>query len=201
MLRTIDSPYGTCSTASALRSGLMVKCPVCGGPGAVTADEETFSFCCELCHHVMRKPRAAFRRKVEGLCQGCGRYYRAHILEEDQNGSPVRRVACPYCGHAMDGRVQKVPSGWYTVWGTIQNGREPFFGLELWFLSSYRGRPVWALNRGHLTYLIGYLSAGIRERPLVGHLGRTQADQLPTYMKTAKNRSGILKCLERMQER
>ena len=43
-------------------------------------------------------------------------------------------------------------------------GREPYFGLELWFLTSFQGKPVWALNREHLAYLIGYLSADLREK-------------------------------------
>ncbi len=200
MIRAADSPPGTYSTAAALRTGLMVKCPACGGPGAVTADEERFYFRCERCRKVMEKPRAVSRRKVEGLCEGCGRFYRVHLPEET-GGFPVLRAACPYCGHEMPGRVQKVPGGWYTVWGDIRNGREPWFGLELWFLSSYRGKQVWALDRAHLAWLIGYLGAGLRERPAVGYLGRMESDHLPAFMKTAKDRAGILKCLKRMQEK
>ena len=199
MTRTKDSPW-TYSTATALQTGLMVKCPRCGGPGAVTADPKAFHFQCERCHHVLEKPRAACRRKVENLCPACGRYYRVHLPEE-AGGFPVLRVACPYCGHELPGRVQRVPGGWYSSYGDVQRGREPWFGLELWFLSSFRGKPVWALNREHLAWLVGYLSAGLRERPAVGYLGRMQSDQLPTFMKTAKNRAGILKCLKRMQEK
>ena len=109
--------------------------------------------------------------------------------------------SCPYCGHQTPGRVQQVARGWYTDYGEVRRGREPWFGLELWFLSSFRGRPVWALNREHLAWLINYLGAGLRERPAVGYLGRMRSDQLPAFMKTAKNRAGILKCLQRMQEK
>lgn len=199
MTRTKDSPW-TYSTATALQTGLMVKCPACGGPGAVTASPQAFRFRCERCHHVLKKSRAACRRKVENLCPACGRYYRVHLPEE-AGGFSVLRVACPYCGHELPGRVQRVPGGWYSSYGDVRRGREPWFGLELWFLSSFRGKPVWALNREHLAWLVGYLSAGLRERPAVGCLGRMQSDQLPTFMKTAKNRAGILKCLKRMQEK
>lgn len=198
MTRMTDSPWADYATASALQEGLMVKCPRCGGPGVITAGEDAFSFQCEVCHQGMKKPRAGFRRKVENLCESCGRYYRVHLPEET-GGFPVLRVACPCCGHEMPGRVQKTPEGFLSVWGDIRAGREPFFGLELWFLSSFRGKLVWALNRGHLTCLIDYLSAGLRQRP-PGYTGRVQSDRLPTYMKTAKNRAGILKCLKRMQE-
>lgn len=199
MTRAMDSPRAY-STAEALRTGLMVKCPRCGGPGAVTADETAFYFRCEGCRHGLNKPRAAFRRKVENLCPACGRYYRVHLPEETGNFS-VFRVACPYCGHEAPGRVQQVLWGRYTDYGDIQDGREPWFGLELWFLSSFRGRPVWALNREHLAWLISFLSAGLRERPPVGYLGRMRSDYLPAYMKTAKNRAGIVRCLRRMQEK
>ena len=71
--------------------------------------------------------------------------------------------------------------------------------LELWFLTSFQGKPVWALNREHLAYLISYLSADLREKPM-GRAKKTQADHLPTFMKTAKNRERIVKLLKKMQE-
>ncbi len=52
-------------------------------------------------------------------------------------------------------------------------------GLELWFLTSFQGKPVWALNREHLAYLIDYLSADLREKPLGRAKKKTQADHLP----------------------
>ena len=61
------------------------------------------------------------------------------------------------------------------------------------------GKPVWALNREHLAYLIGYLSADLREKPS-GRQKKTQADHLPTFMKTAKNRERIVKLLKKLQE-
>ena len=72
--------------------------------------------------------------------------------------------------------------------------------LELWFLTSFQGKPVWALNREHLAYLIDYLSADLREKP-PGRAKMTQADHLPTFMKTAKNRERIVKLLRQMQEK
>ena len=51
----------------------------------------------------------------------------------------------------------------------IQGGKDPWFGLELWFLASFQGKPVWALNRGHLAYLIDDLSADLREKTWAAH--------------------------------
>ena len=50
-----------------------------------------------------------------------------------------------------------------------------------------------------IAYLIGYLSADLREKPM-GRAKMTQADHLPTFMKTAKNRERIVKLLKKMQE-
>lgn len=196
-VRYIDRPCGSFALHRALRQGIWVKCPTCGGPGQVTADETAFHFQCESCYATQTKARVHVRGKVENRCAACGRLYRVQIPGE--TGFSVLRVSCPYCGHEMSGRVQKIPCGRYSGGGDIQDGREPCFGLELWFLTSYRGKPVWALNREHLAYLIGYLGADLRERPSGPQFARrTQADELPTYMKTAKNRTGIVKCLEKL---
>ena len=82
---------------------------------------------------------------------------------------------------------------------TADDDNAYFRCLELWFLTSFQGKPVWALNREHLAYLIDYLSADLREKPM-GRAKKTQADHLPTFMKTAKNRERIVKLLKKMQE-
>jgi len=100
----------------------------------------------------------------------------------------------------MQGKVEKIARGFRYI-GEIQNACEPFFGFELWFLTYFHDNPVWALNRTHLAYLIDYLSAGLREKPSGSKMLATQADHLPTFMKTAKNRNRIVKLLKNMQQR
>lgn len=64
----------------------------------------------------------------------------------------------------------------------------------------FYNKLVWALNWEHLHYLIHYLSADLREKPFSTYsIMKTQADHLPTFMKTAKNRKGIVKALEKIQ--
>ena len=131
-------------------------------------------------------------------CKNCGRYYRVDIEDTAKQHFSVLHVACPYCGTTMSGEVHKTAEAFSYI-ADIQNGREPYFGLELWFLTSFQGKPVWALNREHLAYLIDYLSADLREKPL-GRAKKTQSDSLPTFMKTAKNRERIVKLLKKLQE-
>lgn len=128
-----------------------------------------------------------------------GGYYRADIQDEDKQHFQVLCVACPFCGTVMSGKVHKTAEAISYI-GEIENGKEPYFGLELWFLTFFRNKPVWALNREHLTYLIEYLSADLREKPF-SIPKKTQADHLPTFMKTAKNRERIVKLLKDMQKK
>ncbi len=99
----------------------------------------------------------------------------------------------------MSGKVHKTAEAFFYA-GEIKNGKEPYFGLELWFLTSFHDKPVWALNREHLAYLIDYLSADLREKPF-SIPGKTQADHLPAFMKTAKNRERIVRLLKDMQKK
>ena len=75
------------------------------------------------------------------------------IEDKTKQHFSVLHVACPYCGTTMSGEVHKTAEAFSYI-ADIQNGREPYFGLELWFLTSFQGKPVWALNREHLAYLI-----------------------------------------------
>ena len=73
----------------------------------------------------------------------------------------------------------------------------------LYFQASFRGKTIWALNREHLQYLIGFLSADIRtvqpDHYKIYKTMRSQSDILPAFMKTAKNRDGIVKLLMKLQ--
>ncbi len=203
MKRAIDKPHYTYSVISAIKSGIYVKCPKCNELGIVTADENMFYFKCTNCYASQTAERMIYEHKVENICKNCERYYRVKISDNNQY-FPVLRVNCPYCSYVMPGKVQKYSSnGWYLyAGGNIRNGCEPLFGFELWFLTEFRGNLIWALNREHLTYLIDYLSADLREEPspLYGTV-HTQSDQLPTFMKTAKNRDRIVKCFEAMLQK
>ena len=68
-------------------------------------------------------------------------------------------------------------------------------------MANFKGKTVWALNHDHLVYLIEYLSADLREKPFDANTMRTEADRLPYFMKSAKNREGIVKCLKKMLEK
>ena len=200
MKRTVDRNYFVNSTSAAFSTGIAVKCPKCQGLGVVKTDGYKAYFKCPNCATALTKERTNYRCDVHNQCPKCGRYYRVDIDEESKQHFPALRVACPFCGHMTAGKVHRTRQG-FTYYSEVQNGREPFFGFELWFLAYLGRKAVWALNRGHLNYLIDYLSADLRQKPAGYFSQHAQADHLPTFMKTAKNRERIVKLLQGMQNR
>lgn len=198
MKRIKDEPYFTHSVYSAFTTGIQVKCPKCHGMDIVTADEKSAYFKCINCGYQAEKERTVHRYDVHNQCKNCGRYYRVDIEDPAKQHFSALHVKCPYCGTMMSGEVHKTAEA-FSYAAEINKGKEPWFGLELWFLTSFQGKPIWAINGEHLTYLIDYLSADLREKPM-GRRKKTQSDHLPTFMKTAKNRERIVKLLEKMQE-
>ena len=75
-----------------------------------------------------------------------------------------------------------------------------WFGLELWFLTSFQSKPVWALNREHLAYLIDYLSADPAGKAL-GKPPKTQGRPSPAFNETARIGKRIVKLLKKLQEK
>ncbi|MCI8718774.1 MAG: hypothetical protein K2N61_01085 [Lachnospiraceae bacterium] len=200
MKRMIDKHAYTYSVYAVSKSGIYVKCPKCGNLAIITADDNTACCKCTKCGFSKQKKHVMYHYDVHNQCKGCGRYYRVDITEEKQQHVHVLRVACPFCGYAMSGEVRKTAKMIYYR-GEIRNACEPFFGCELWFLTYFCEKPVWALNRAHLAYLIDYLSADLREKPADSKMMMTQADFLPAFMKTAKHRNKIVKLLTNMQNK
>ena len=199
MKRVIDKPYSTYCAHSAVTSNIEVKCPKCGGLGIISSDEKTAVFKCTVCGSLAREECVAYRYHVANRCKSCGRYYRVPVASERGRHFSILNVPCLYCGHIMPGEVLKKASA-LSCYCEIQNACEPFFGYELWFLAYYKNKPVWAVNREHLNYLIEYLSADLREKP-AGYPMQNQADHLPAFMKAAKNREGLMKLLRKMLEK
>lgn len=200
MKRTIDQKYFTYSLFTANTTGITVTCPSCHGLAIVTADSQTAHFKCTKCSNMKSINRTIYRYDVHNQCKACGRYYRVDITDKKKQHYHTLHVACPTCGDIMSGVVHKTPLA-YSYTGEIRNACEPYFGYELWFLASFDGKAIWALNQEHLAYLIDYLAADLREKPLGNSLTKTQADHLPTFMKTAKNRERIVKLLKDLQHK
>jgi hypothetical protein len=201
MKRIVDEVYFKYSAFSAAQGeGILVRCPKCQKQGVVIKTDEVYHFNCLACGDRQSRSQYEYRYDVHNQCKGCGRYYRVDITDKSKQHFSALHVACPYCGVTMSGAVQKTAEQWYSL-GEIKDGIAPFFGYPLYFQGSFDNKRIWAINRAHLQYLIDYLEADLREKPRADFaVQKTQADHLPTFMKLAKNRGGIVKALKKMQE-
>ncbi len=194
-----DLPYSAFSAFSEMT----VVCPRCGKAGTVRLDRERSRavFRCGSCFFQNETTTGDHFAQVTGRCAATGRRFRVFVPKEKVRG-PKKRVRCPLCGEWTVGEVTpEKPQA--PVYREVSKARDPYFGYPLYFQGEFRGRTVWALNREHLQYLIDYLSADLRAVP-AGFRERTgtmrsQADRLPAFLKSAKNREGIVKLLARLQ--
>jgi hypothetical protein len=70
---------------------------------------------------------------------------------------------------------------------------------ELWYATDFKGRRLWARDRGHLDFLISWVS-GHRSKAALGVADRALVEAFPRWMLLAKNRAGILKCLKELSD-
>jgi hypothetical protein len=78
---------------------------------------------------------------------------------------------------------------------------DPFFDLPLWLQAATRHGSVWAYNVEHLQLIRRFVRAPLRERAPWYETGpkMTFIARLPAWMKRARNRTEVLRALDRMQ--
>lgn len=198
--RFYDIPYYTFSNWS----DMAVVCPKCGKAGSVHVDRERgmARFQCESCYEKKETASGGYTFEVTARCTATGRRFRVSMPASKVHGQKVR-VKCPYCKETAIGDVSGAMKPQYVFLPGIRHAKDPYFQYPLYFQASYRGKLIWALNRKHLQYLIDYLEADLRTVQAGFHetykTMRTQSDMLPAFMKTAKNRKGIVKLLHKLQ--
>lgn len=188
-------------------SNIAVVCPKCGKAGVVHLDREhgVARFQCESCYTEKQTlPGGRYAVEVIGQCTTTGRFFRSAVPETKVRGQKIR-IPCRFCGETVIGDVMDNRSRQPLLFEDIKNAEDPYFHYPLYFQTSFRGRTIWALNREHLQYLIDYLSADLRTVAPDFHeknkTMRSQSDMLPAFMKTAKNRDGIVKAFIKLQKK
>lgn len=194
MERFRDEPGYKYAFGAVLHRGeqVAVKCPQCGGLAFVYQGDERREVRCTACFHHEKEPEA-YRYAASGVCEACERWFNEEVKDRKQLAQRMIHIRCPHCTAMNQVPLRRTLTcrGYYP---DIHQGRDPVFHLELYYLDMFRGKPVWALNRDHLHYLIDYISADLREKPGTGMM-RTASHTLPAYMKEAKNRAAMVKTL------
>jgi hypothetical protein len=91
------------------------------------------------------------------------------------------------------GRGVTIPSTFSTV--------EPWFGCALWLQTPCCGHTLWAYNEAHLDFLQRYVRATLRVSSSASTSASVLPDNLPAWIKAAKNRDAVLRQLERLRSR
>ncbi|GCE21543.1 hypothetical protein [Dictyobacter kobayashii] len=135
-------------------------------------------------------------------CQGCARVIpELDTTREFVNPYFPERVKflCPRCGAVKEkGKCLRMWVGGPCDW---------YFRLPLYLQMPCCGHILWAHNLEHLQYLEQYVQAELRERSTIKNqrytytstYERTLATRLPKWMKSAKNRAEVIKCIHKLQ--
>lgn len=109
--------------------------------------------------------------------------------------SAQRRLVCRACG------LTREATGGPRLAGARGEATDPDFGLPLWLQAETRHGRLWAYNPEHLEFIRQFVQASLRERaPWYAHAKRmTLIARLPTWIKSAKNRREVLRCIERIR--
>ena len=98
-----------------------------------------------------------------------------------------RRLVCRRCGFTKDWAEREV-----TYYDTL----DWYFAQPLWLQIPCCSEILWAYNERHLAFLESFVKAELRE----AYPNQTLASRLPEWMKLAKNREEILKCIRKLRE-
>lgn len=134
-------------------------------------------------------------------CPACKRcaVTREHALPEPaKSGRMIAnsegRLVCLHCSH----NERRAAFVRYT------NGAcDTVFRLPVWLHTRCCGRTLWAYNGRHLDAIEAFIQSGLRERrrdPKLGWRNKAWTSRMPAWMRIAKNRDEVLRCIARLRK-
>ena len=124
-------------------------------------------------------------------CANCARVVIDAVrVDVAQGWRTPRKVVCSSCSYYKTWEGTSITTGDSVDW---------YFRLPLWLQTPCCGEVLWAHNRDHLAFLEDYVGSSLRERQ--PNQNRSLASRLPSWMKEAKNRDAILKCISKLEEK
>ncbi|WP_125077846.1 hypothetical protein [Rufibacter latericius] len=108
-----------------------------------------------------------------------------------------RIVYCPSCSCPVDlvkNRIACLKCGFNKAFSRILLEGD----LKLFLEVECCGHLLWAVNIDHLNFLESYVESSLRER--IPNINQSMASRLPNWIKDAKNRIPIHKCIKKLRE-
>jgi hypothetical protein len=186
---------------------VLCECPNCGGPARVRASvlwavpisAKDARAQCLRCSFSRELADDKWRGSILGCrkqpCPNCGhKWLIAEVWRKRPTSRPKKteKVCCPLCRKTSELQLE-----WFKEAHTNQPV-DPHFGFPLWLRSDCRGKVFWAYNRRHLNAIKSYVAAARRVRGSASGKWSMVA-RLPTWVKLAKNREAVLKCISRLE--
>lgn len=151
-------------------------------------------------HRASQSTLSEFTDEVLVTCPACqrGAVAREHVLPEPARAGRMiarteGRLVCLHCGH----NERRPAFVQYT------NGAcDTVFRLPVWLHIACCGHTLWAYNARHLDAIEAFIQSGLRERrpdPARGWRNKAWTSRMPTWMRAAKNRDEVLRCIARLR--
>jgi hypothetical protein len=177
-----------------------VECPSCQKHSSVICAEyprndKPARLICNHCGYSVEISQTSWKGPVSAVvkrrCPNCGLW-----LEKEIQGAKRQQyieIKCPGCKTKIDEGVTWQPDAY-------GKPHDPFFGMPLWFVGRVRDHILWAYNRQHLSFIKKLVEASLRESSAPNQK-KTLSNTLPKWMLSSKNRSHVLKTIEKLQTR
>lgn len=139
---------------------------------------------------------------VKRNCAECGNpiVIKQHNIRNENRKESIT-TACPHCRDVQSYKprydLQSCADYGLSIYatGVVDDGAV----LDCWLKKSFREGVFWAYNYEHLAYLKKYIEAEIRERKQ--NTGQTLLNSLPQFIKSAKNRSALIKIINHLEKK
>ncbi len=130
-----------------------------------------------------------FYNDVWVVCPACT----AKAIASTNTELKTVRLFCVHCGYIKEVGIRIGKNEFVTM------AAHHFFEVKLWLMASFKNELFWAYNDKHLEYLERYISATLREHKNRTHF--TLLEKLPKFYHEAKNRSQLLKIIQKLKSK
>lgn len=182
---------------------VLVACPHCNNRAIVYAEQGEYTvpfstkskaiFRCNNCYKALDENLWYGPITISPANSNCG--YCGGILKYSKTINKYQdkiEVKCQNCE-----QEKKYDVHYTLTYANNKQATDPYFGLQLWLQIPIGENILWAYNFEHLEYLRKYVSAKLREAVSGGKY--SLAWKLPDFIKLSKNRTKILKAINRLQ--
>ncbi|MDC7685000.1 hypothetical protein PQU92_17075 [Asticcacaulis sp. BYS171W] len=127
------------------------------------------------------------------VCPACGG--RAQMTKIE--GVTARRLVCSACGHNRDVEPRDARVTTYPPTNNLCNG------LSLWYDIESRHGRFYAYNDAHLDHIATYIASNLRQMAPspTGVRNASITSRLPLWVKQAKNRTEVLKLIDKLRSK